>query len=159
MSNIFLCCGDQYSEHKTELESIWNVLLSNSKVEPTWENVDRYWYHFGLTAALVEFIALNVDILRDKSSKCLDDALRQELIQSDITPPIFTKLLKHLLLDDFNIALGDILEVNVEVMIKNHYFAFSVEIYKELCDCYPGLCELYILENMDAFLSVVTSVP
>lgn len=159
LSNISLCCGDQYSKHKDELELVWNALLSHCKVEPTWENVDRYWSHFGLTTALTEFVVLNVDVLANKSSKCLDDALRQEIIQSDIKPPIFTKLLKHLQLDNFDIALEDILEVNVEAMIKEHYLTFSVEIYKELGNCYPHLCETFILANKDAFLATVSTVP
>lgn len=159
LSNISQCCGDQYTKHKEELETVWNALLCHSKVEPTWENVDRYWCHFGLTALLTGFIDLNADILVDKSSACLDDALRQEIIQSDIKPPVFSKLLKHLVLDNFDIPIENILEVNVEVMIKEHYLAFSVDRYKELDACYPNLCEMYILENKDVFLSVVSTVP
>lgn len=89
----------------------------------------------------------------------MDDALRQEIIQSDIKPPVFTKLLKHLYLADFDIPLENIHEVNVEAMIKKHYFAFSVEIYKALGQSYPGLCEMYILENRDAFFTIVSTVP
>ena len=159
LSNISLCCGDQYSKHKTELVLVWNALLSHGKIEPTWENVDRYWRHFGLTTAFREFINLNVDILVGKSSKCLDDSLRQEIIQSDIEPPVFTILLKHLKLENFDIPLESINEVNGEAMIKAHYFSFSAEIYKELGECYPGLWETYILENKDAFLSIVATIP
>lgn len=158
LSNISLCCSDQYSEHKTELELIWNALLNHSKVEPTWENTDRYWYHFGLTAALTEFIAMNADILVDKSSTCLDDALRQEIIQSDIKPSIFNKLLKHLHLANFDIPIKNIHEVNVEAMIKSHYFNFSTDMYTELSESYPALSEEYILENKDAFLAEAATV-
>lgn len=159
LSNITLCCGDQYSEHKTELELVWNALLSHGKIEPTWENVDRYWFHFGLTAALTEFITTNADKLVGKPSTCLDDALRQEIIQSNIKPPVFTKLLKHLHLNDFNIPLENIHEVNVEAMIKSHYFVFAVGMFEELNESYPGLCEIYIMENKDAFLAAVSDVP
>ena len=159
LSNITLCCGDQYSEHKTELELVWNALLSHGKIEPTWENVDRYWCHFGLTAALTEFITSNTDILAGKPSTCLDDALRQEIIQSDIKPPVFTKLLKHLHLVDFDIPLENIHEVNVEAMIKSHYFIFSADIYTELSESYPALSEEYILENQDAFLAEASTIP
>lgn len=158
LSNISLCCGDQHPEHKAELEMVWNALLCHGKVEATWKNVDRYWCYFGLTAALTKFISLNADILAEQSSTCLDDALRQEIIQSDIKPPVFTKLLKHLSQDNFNIPLESIPEVNVEAMIQEHYLAFSVEIYNELRVCYPGLCEMYILENKDAFLAAVSTV-
>lgn len=158
LSNISLCCSDQYSERKADLELIWNALLKHSRVEPTWENVDGYWYHFGLTAELTEFIAINVDILEGKSSTCLDDALRQEIIQSDIKPPIFTKLLKHLHLANFDIPIKNIHEVNVEVMIKSHYFNFSADMYTELSESYPALSEAYILENKDAFLAEAATV-
>lgn len=158
LSNISLCCSDQYTEHKAELELIWNALLNCSKVEPTWENIDRYWCHFGLTAALTEFIAMNADTLVDKSSTCLDDALRQEIIQSDITLPIFTKLLKHLHLANFDIPIKNIHEVNVEAMLKSHYFNFSVDMYAELSESYPALSEAYILENKDAFLAEAATV-
>ena len=159
LSNISQCCGDIYPKHKVELETIWNALLCHGKVEPTWENVDRYWSHFGLTAALTEFITTNADILLGKPSTCLDDALRQEIIQSNIKPPVFTKLLKHLHLTDFNIPLENIHEVNVEAMIKSHYFVFAVGMFEELNESYPSLCEIYIMENKDAFLAAVSDVP
>jgi predicted acetyltransferase len=89
----------------------------------------------------------------------LDDALRQEIIQSNIKPPVFTKLLKHLHLNDFNIPLESIHEVNVEAMIKSHYFVFAVGMFEELNESYPGLCEIYIMENKDAFLVAVSDVP
>lgn len=47
LSNISQCCEDLYPKHKEELETVWNALLCHGKVEPTWENVDRYWCHFG----------------------------------------------------------------------------------------------------------------
>ncbi len=159
LSDISQCCNDIYPKHKVELETIWNALLCYCKVEPTWENVDRYWCHFGLTAALTEFITMNADILVGKSSTCLDDALRQEIIQSDIRPPVFTKLLTHLHLADFGIPLENIHEVNVDAMIKSHYFSFSVDMYTELSESYPALSETYILENKDAFLAEVSDVP
>lgn len=159
LSNISQCCGDIYPKYKVELETIWNALLCHGKVEPTWENVDRYWSHFGLTAALTEFITTNADNLVGKPSTCLDDALRQEIIQSNIKPPVFTKLLKHLHLNDFNIPLESIHEVNVEAMIKSHYFVFAVGMFEELNESYPGLCEIYIMENKDAFLAAVSDVP
>lgn len=159
LSNISLCCGDQYSEHKTELELVWNALLNHGKIEPTWENVDRYWCHFGLTAALTQFVTMNADILVGQSSTCLDDALRQEIIQSDIMPPVFTKLLKHLHLVEFDIPLENIHEVNVEAMIKSHFFTFSADMYTELSESYPELSEAYILENKDAFLTEASTIP
>ena len=85
--------------------------------------------------------------------------MRQEIIQSDIKPPVFTKLLKHLHLADFDIPLENIHEVNVEAMIKSHYFVFSVDMYTELSKSYPALSETYILENKDAFLAEVSTVP
>ena len=102
---------------------------------------------------------MNADILVGKSSTCLDDALRQEIIQSDIKPPVFTKLLKHLHLVEFDIPLENIHEVNVEAMIKSHYFTFSADMYTELSESYPALSEAYILENKDAFLAEASTIP
>lgn len=79
--------------------------------------------------------------------------------RQNLRPPVFTKLLKHLHLADFDIPLEDIHEVNVEAMIKSHYFAFSVDMYSELSESYPALSETYILENKDAFLAEVSTVP
>lgn len=159
LSNISMCCSNLYSEHKSELEIIWNTLLSCAKIEPTWENVDRYWSHFGLSNTLSEYITENIDILVCKASTCLDDALRQEIIQSDIKPPVFTKLLKHLHLVSFDIPLENIHEVNVEAMIEEHFFSFSAERYEELSACYPMLCEMFVVENKNDFLAVVSAVP
>ena len=159
LSNIFLCCGEEYAKHETELLSIWNALLEYRKVEPLWENIESYWSHFGWTSALCEYVSANVDILVDKSSECIeDDALRKEFIESDIEPPVFTKLLKHMHLANFDIPLPNIHEVNVEAMIEEHYFDFTADRYKELDDCYPVLCETFILENKDDFLATASAI-
>ena len=158
LSNIFKCCGDQYSEHPKELESIWDALLCHGRVELTWENVNIYWCNFGLTAALTKFITSNADVLVDKSSTCLDDSLRKEIIQSDIMPPAFTKLLKHLHLSDFDISLENIHESNVEAMINSHYLPFSVDIYTDLNESHPVLSEAYILNNKEAFLAEISTI-
>ena len=158
LSNISMCCVELNPEHKEELQAIWDALINCAKVEPTWENIYRYWSVFGLSTALLEFITVNADGLAARSSACLDDGIRQEIIQSDIKPPAFTKLLRHLHLANFDIPLEGILEENVGAMIIEHYFAFSAEIYKELGECYPALCELFILENKDDFLAVASTV-
>ena len=158
LSNISACCTDLYSEHQAELESIWDALLSYSKIEPTWENVDRYWSHFGFTNALSEYVKTNADSLVSKSSSSMDDDIRREIIQSDIQPPAFTKLLKHLSLPDFSIPLANIHEVNIKEMIKEHYFSFSAERYEELSECYPALCAMFILENKNVFLSEASGI-
>lgn len=159
LSNISLCCSEEYSKHQAELESIWNTLLECNKVEPLWENIDRYWSHFGWTSALCDYVSEHVDILANKSSECInDDALREEFIQSDIKPPVFTKLLKHMHLADFNIPLANIHEVNVKTMIEEHYFSFTADKYKELDGCYPALCESFILENKDDFLATASAI-
>ena len=139
----------------------WSANATTSaqeKVEPLWENVDRYWNNFGLSEELLEYIAENVDTLESKSSTCLDNCFRQDVIQSDINPLVFTKLLKHLHLDDFDIPLENVQEENVKTMIRSHSFAFSVERYDELSACYPALCETFILENKDEFLSVMPTI-
>ena len=159
LSNIFLCCGEEYAKHETELVSIWNALLEYRKVEPLWENIESYWSHFGWTSTLCEYVSENVGILENKSSKCLEDnALREEFIQSDIKPPVFTKLLKHMHLADFDIPLANIHEVNVEAMIEGHYFGFTADRYKELDECYPVLCVTFILENKDDFLATTSAI-
>lgn len=159
LSNITLCCSEEYSKHKSELMSIWNTLLEYNKVEPLWENIDRYWSHFGWTSALCDYVSEHVDILANKSSDCLyDDALRKDFIQSDIKPPVFTKLLKHMHLADFDIPLACIHEVNVKAMIEEHYFGFTADRYKELDGCYPALCETFILENKDGFLAEASGI-
>ena len=62
-------------------------------------------------------------------------------------------------MDNFDIPLENILQINLEAMIRTHYLAFSVESYTELSDCRPELCETYILENKDAFLSNIATIP
>lgn len=159
LSNISLCCSEEYSKHKSELRSIWDTLLECNKVEPLWENIDRYWSHFGWTSALCDYVSEHVDILANKSSECLDDdALREEFIQSDIKPPVFTKLLKHMRLANFDIPLANIHEGNVKAMIEGHYFGFTADRYKELDECYPALCETLILENTDDFLATASVI-
>ena len=61
-------------------------------------------------------------------------------------------------LANFDIPLPNIHEVNVEAMIEEHYFDFTADRYKELDDCYPVLCETFILENKDDFLATASAI-
>ncbi len=158
LDDISVCCGDSYTDHKAELEAIWKTLLECDKIEVTWENVERYWSYFGLSDTLIKYIVEHVDILETKESKGIDDALRKELVQSDIELSVFTRLLKHMRVMDFDVPLENIYQANVEVMIEHQYLTLTAERYRELSECYPSCCKGFILKNQTAFLTLMPTI-
>lgn len=151
-------CYDQIEEKQEAVRAVWNLLLSQNKIQLSWTNIFSYWEEFSLTSAVLEFVSNHADVLAEKDHNILDDSFKIAFILSDIDAKTFEKLIDCLRMDDYNIALTDISDDKLRIMIKDHFFAFSEETYQELEDCSPDLCAEFILQNQDVFEECIDSV-
>ena len=159
LDNISVCCSELIESHEKEIKEIWSLILDQSKVSATWENVFEYWKYFGLTSVLEKFISQYINVLEKSDSRCInDESFKTDIIQSDIPSTVFEKVLNHIRFGNFDIPLANVIQDNVAIMVKENFFEFIPERYKELAECYPSLCKDFIFKNQDSFLNLMEEI-
>lgn len=157
--DISTCCGDLSSEFDSKVKILWDELLTKSKVHLNWENIEHYWIKYELTSELLQYIEINSEDLENLDSQCIDENFVKAFIKSAVNESVFEMLLHKLKLQNFDIQLDDISKANVEIMIKNKFFPFSIERYNEIKNLYPELCREFILYNQNEYTAVITNIP
>lgn len=149
--NLSDCIPSFENDRKQEL---WNYLLSNSKVELSWENYFIYFNQFGLSRELCSVVDENIDIIL--LSRGLEDFVDESFLQLvSMVCSIYTvtKLLDVFKVEEFNCDLKSFSEEKLEKMIQKHYFEFSTERYLELHEISSELSIEIIKENKKEFVN------
>lgn len=153
-----ICLGlwDEHGEYVTE---IWNEIMKNRKLKPTWQNFNDYWHRLGHTDVSINYMCDNIDALIKDDSTCInDERFIREFIESNIDKDTFEKLLPKLPWDDFNIQLSTLDETKVSIMISQKYFKFNIDRYNELSESFPMLCVEFIIHNQSEYMCVYDQV-
>lgn len=158
MDDITCCCNDQITEKKTAVKGIWDTLLKNNKILPTWENVNRYWSVFKFTQDLLTYIENHTKDLVSADSQCIGDDFIREFIAIEIADGAFEILLPCVRMDNFDIALDSVAESRVSIMIGCKYFEFTVARYEEIKQSFPDLCVEFILENQTDYIAAIENI-
>ena len=155
VEDITTFCFDMWKENKEYVTSIWNTLISNRKLKPTWQNLKNYWEHLGHTDVSITFMCENVEAFVEDDSTCIDDeAFIKEFIKFDIEQACFEKLLRKLPWEDFDIQLNTLDEEKISTMINLKYLKFNVERYNELSEDFPDLCFEFIVLNQQEYMLI-----
>lgn len=158
MEDITICCGNMMAERRKDVRDIWNAMLKNDKVFPTWVNVISYWAVFELTKELLTYIENHTEDLVSADSQCIGDDFKEEFIVSEVTDEVFEILLPCMQMDNFNIALDSVDESKVAIMIACKYFEFTTVRYKEIKELFPDLCVEFILQNQVDYFSEIHNI-
>lgn len=158
MDDITCCCKNQIAENKPAVKSLWDTLLNNNKILPTWENVNRYWSVFEFTQGLINYIENHIDDLGSADSQCISDDFIRGFIGTEIADGAFEVLLPCIRMDNFDIALDAIAESKVSIMINCKYFEFTVNSYEEINSSFPDLCVEFILQNQVDYIDIIDTI-
>ena len=146
-------CLNMWKEHKEYVRSIWDTIISNEKLKPTWHNFEHYWQYCGHTSTSIAYMCKNTtELIRDDSSRIDDYSFIKELITSDIDCESLSKLLPKLPWDEFDIKLNTLDEDKVSMMVSQKYFSFDVNRYNELSKDFPDLCVEFIINNQSDYM-------
>lgn len=155
VDDITTFCLDMWEENREYFVLIWNTIISNGKLKPTWQNFKIYWEYLGHTDTSINYMCMNVEVLIEDDSTCIDDeAFIKEFIKFDIEQACFAKLLRKLPWDDFDIQLNTLSEEKISTMINLRYLKFTVERYNELSEDFPDLCFEFIVLNQHEYMLV-----
>lgn len=158
MDDITYCCKNQIAENKSAVKSLWDTVLKNNKILPTWENVNRYWSVFKFTQDLTTYIENHIDDLVSADSQCISDDFIRGFIGAEIVDGAFEILLPCIRMDNFDITLDTITESKVSIMINCKYFEYTVDRYKEIHSSFPDLCVEFILQNQEDYIDTIDTI-
>lgn len=159
MKDITCCCSGLITEKKTAVKVIWDTMLKNNKVFPTWENINSYWGVYKFTQDLLAYIEQHTEDLVGADSLCIGDDFIRGFIDTEIADGAFEILLPCIRMEDFNINLDSVSESKVSIMISCRYFEFTVVHYEEIKKSFPTLCVEFILQNQADYIAIIDSVP
>ncbi len=140
------------------VQFVWDTVLKQGKVQVSWENVYAYWGELNLSDALLQYIDENAESLCSMVSDVLTDAFKRDVITSELSIKGFGFVRSRLRMNEFDIALKDIAEEKLTLMIQNCDFEFTSADYKELSEYMPDQCVPYILRNQSQFEQVMDEI-
>lgn len=159
VEDITSVCANMWDEHKEYVHSIWDTIISNGKLKPTWNNFKNYWHYYGHTPASIDYMSKNIAQLIKDDSSCIDNySFIKELITSDIDCESLSKLLPKLPWDGFDIELNSLDEDKVSMMVSQKYFGFDVDRYNELSESFPDLCVEFIVHNQSEYMEAIEEI-
>lgn len=155
VEDITSICINLWKEHKDYVSSIWNTIITNGKLKPSWQNFKSYWHYLGHTEVSINYMCKNIDPLIKDDSSCIDDeGFIKDFIEFDLDQDSFAKLLPKLPCNDFNMQLSTLNEEKVSTMISQKYFNFDADRYNELSEDFPALCVEFIIHNQSEYMSI-----
>lgn len=152
------CCADglQNEEEKPVVLEIWNYILRNDRVMPSWKNFCKYRNEFGFSVELIKFLDSHIDeFIWASDNSIVNDEIVKEIIIKEISLSSFIKFIFKFGVEEFTNKINEFDEKKIKEMINIHYFPFSAERYKELREIYPKLCINFIYNNKEDFIACI----
>ena len=153
------CCSNIIETHPREVESIWNGLLQENKVCLNWENISQYWFNFGFTEQLIQYIEEHGHELSLLDFSCIGTDFTQEFIESKVSKDTLCILLPQLKVKDILFNIEKIAEENVAILIQINYILFNSTNYEMLNKIYPNLCIEFIIHNQKQYMELIDEIP
>ena len=151
--------NEDEEDHSEVVHEIWNSMLINEKIKPTWENVAHFWGGFSFSEELCEYIASHVNDLAERSTCCCDDNFIKGFItDAECNNDVYKKLLPYLKMSDFDLPLGDLSEDMINLMVDINYFEFTVARYEYISEHYHDIAINYIIKNQKKFIEQVEKI-
>lgn len=159
VEDITSICINLWKGHAKYVTEIWNTIITNSKLKPSWQNFKSYWKYLGHTEVSINYMCKNIDALTKDDSTCIDDeSFIKEFIEFDIDQDSFAKLLPKLPWNDFNMELSTLSEEKISTMISQKYFKFDADRFNELSEEFPALGVEFIIHNQSEYMSIYDQI-
>lgn len=159
MKSFTQCCSDIIETYPREVESIWNGLLQEDKVCLNWENISQYWFNFGFTKQLIQYIEEHEYELSRLDSSCIGTDFTQEFIESEVSKNTLSILLPQLKRKGILFNIENIAEENAAILIQKNFILFNSTNYIMLNKIYPNLCIEFIIHNQKQYMELVDEIP
>lgn len=152
------CSFADLLKDRKNVTPLWNQLINEDKILPTWDNVTLYWKQFALTEELTAFVERNAQKLADDDSRYVEEGFIRQYLCSNGNDDSYRLLTRTLKLEQFDLPIANIPENRVAVLIDNRYFDFDIDIYTQIRSAYSGLSIRSILANQSECIALANSM-
>ncbi|HMI01885.1 MAG TPA: hypothetical protein VK541_05350 [Pedobacter sp.] len=159
----------KFSDIQKVNDSLWELVIKNSKVAPTWLNV----YHIykksdSFDKTLLGFLnteynyrqladhELAAELVPDKIA--VTKFAQELMLQNEISEVALDSLLKGYKIYFDNVPLEGYERSRVEIMLQHNRFYFREELFEQLQNNFSGLQKIYVEFNWDDFLTEIDSL-
>ena len=156
--------GNKITEiNSVEHQELWDILLDQNKLKPTWDNMSKYYDYIGFNDLLIQFLSIKnnaLELSRTRVDKkyceehvVFNTGLLRDIIQSNAFGiKIYKNLIENngWIYPDLNIS--DLAEDKISLLVKHNIFQFISECFNHLKE-YTKSCHIELIEkNIDDYL-------
>lgn len=158
VTDLSLFTNESIEENRGLLEFIWDYLIDNNRMIPSWNNIVTYWSKFGLKDNLKAFIANNASNLINRNENCNNEEFISALILSGIDTYVIEKLLPIMKMDNFSIDMKKVPNDILKIMIEQHCFEFNKDYHSSILKIDEVLAYEFLVQNQDAYISKMSDI-
>lgn len=158
VTDLSLFTNESIEENKGLLEFLWDYLINNNRIIPSWDNIITCWSKLGLKDNLRMFIVNNATKLINRNENCNNEEFISALILSGIDTYVIEKLLPIMKMEKFSIDLKKVPNDILKIMIEQHYFEFNKDYYSSLVKIDEDLAYEFLVQNQDAYISQISDI-
>lgn len=158
ISDIKKFLANKIDNYKETVHIIYDALLINDKVIPSWENIVVYWEYFSFTECLTEYISTNVEVLKTADKQFCSDSFIEAFIRANCDDSVYRNLLPIMHMENFNIDLNKLPEKMLQLMIEIKYFEFTLERYACLEKIEHNMAVNYIVNNQNIAINQIEKI-
>lgn len=158
ISDIKKFLANKIDNYKETVHIIYDALLIDDKVIPSWENIVVYWEYFSFTECLTEYISTNVEVLKTADKQFCSDSFIEAFIRANCDDSVYRNLLPIMHMVNFNIDLNKLPEKMLQLMIEIKYFEFTLERYACLEKIEHNMAVNYIVNNQNVAINQIEKI-
>lgn len=157
--DIRRCCKGVGEDAEQSKKKIWDFLLSNNRIQCTWENFVAYYEQYGSETCWAKFFDENADILlRDMDSPVITEEVLSALMFADITEESFRKYILSVEVKRYEEPLTKLNKMKIEVMIEEGLLPFNDVLWDEMDSVAPEFRVIYAERNRNAFIALLDDI-
>ncbi len=155
------CCNCSNDEDdKKARQDIWNYVLKCKMIVASWNNFICYYNCYQLTSDLVDWINGEINaLIEDVHTEQVSDEVIKALIVNDgVTINTFEKIIKNFRIEEFNDSLYKFTPEKINVMVKEKYIPFRINLLDDMKEIAPNSVKQYIIYNKEKFFDNLNEI-
>ncbi len=157
--NIKCCCKEVDEGAAQSKKKIWDFLLSNNRIQCTWDNFIAYYEQYGSKVCWAEYFDENIDILlNDIDNPVITEEVLSALLFADITEESFRKYISIVKLKPYEESLTKLNKMKIKVMIEEGLLSYNDSFWDEMDNVASEYRVLYAEKNKSAFIASLDDI-
>ena len=157
--DITLCCKAVDEEAAQSKKKLWDYLLSNRRIQCTWDNFIAYFEQYGSGTCWAKYFDDNIDtLLSNMDNPVITEEALSALMFADINEENFRKYISSIEMKSYEESLTKLNEMKVGVMIEKGLLPFSDAFWDEMDSVASELRVIYAEANKEAFIALLDDI-